>query len=136
MHGRKIYLKSWEFHVTSPTRKLHGEKLPVYPHFCDSLLRAYLTINKFDVIITKVYLNFSTRSDKDNLDFPGYNPVGVDLKIMHLFQELSIFYRKRYSIWNHVNFKQNIKQSTAKSNFLMNCYMSSKTKHNLKKSLE
>lgn len=34
--------------------------------------------NQIDVIITKVYLNFSSWFDNDNSDFPGYNPVWVD----------------------------------------------------------
>ena len=38
-----------------------------------SLLRSYLTINKFDIVcISETYLNFSTLSNNGNLDLPGY----------------------------------------------------------------
>ena len=37
------------------------------------LLKAYLVVNKFDIVcLSKTYLNSSCPFDDDNLDIPGY----------------------------------------------------------------
>ena len=44
-----------------------------------SLLRAYISINKIDIIcLSETYLNSSIPSDDDNLELPGYNLVRAD----------------------------------------------------------
>ena len=44
-----------------------------------SLLRAYIFINKIDIIcLSETYLDSSISSDNDNLELPGYNLVRVD----------------------------------------------------------
>ena len=45
--------------------------------FC--LLRAYISINKIDIIcLSETYLDSSISSDNDNLELPGYNLVRAD----------------------------------------------------------
>ena len=44
-----------------------------------SLLRAYISINKIDIIcLSETYLDSSIPSDDDNLELPGYNLVRAD----------------------------------------------------------
>ena len=44
-----------------------------------SLLKAYITANKMDVIcLLETYLDSSIKSDNDNLEIPGYNLVCSD----------------------------------------------------------
>ena len=44
-----------------------------------SLLRAYISINKIDIIcLSETYLDSSISSDNDNLELPGYNLVRAD----------------------------------------------------------
>ena len=44
-----------------------------------SLLRAYICINKIDIIcLSETYLDSSISSDNDNLELPGYNLVRAD----------------------------------------------------------
>ena len=44
-----------------------------------SLLRAYISINKTDIIcLSETYLDSSIPSDDDNLELPGYNLVRAD----------------------------------------------------------
>ena len=44
-----------------------------------SLLKAYITANKMDVIcLLETYLDSSIKSDNDNLEIPGYNLVRSD----------------------------------------------------------
>ena len=44
-----------------------------------SLLRAYTSINKFDIIcLSETYLDSSISSDDDNLELPGYSLVCAD----------------------------------------------------------
>ena len=44
-----------------------------------SLLSAYISIHKFDIIcFSETYLNSETLSDDDNLKIPGYNVNGDD----------------------------------------------------------
>ena len=44
-----------------------------------SLLRAYISVNKSDIIcLSETYLNPSTPFDDHNLELPGYNLVHVD----------------------------------------------------------
>ena len=44
-----------------------------------SLLRAYISINKIDIIcLSETYLDLSISSDNDNLELPGYNLVRAD----------------------------------------------------------
>ena len=44
-----------------------------------SLLRAYISVNKIDIIcLSETYLGSSIPSDDDNLELPGYNLERVD----------------------------------------------------------
>ena len=44
-----------------------------------SLLRAYISINKIDIIcLSETYLDSNISSDNDNLELPGYNSVHAD----------------------------------------------------------
>ena len=44
-----------------------------------SLLSAYISIHKFDIIcLSETYLNSETSSDDDNLKIPGYNTIRDD----------------------------------------------------------
>ena len=44
-----------------------------------SLLRAYISVNKIDIIcLSETYLDSSISSDNDNLELPGYNLVRAD----------------------------------------------------------
>ena len=44
-----------------------------------TLLRAYISINKIDIIcLSETYLDSSIPSDDDNLELPGYNLVRAD----------------------------------------------------------
>ena len=44
-----------------------------------SLLRAYISINKIDIIyLSETYLDSSISYDNDNLELPGYNLVRAD----------------------------------------------------------
>ena len=44
-----------------------------------SLLRAYISINKIDIIcFSETYLDSSISSDNDSLELPGYNLVRAD----------------------------------------------------------
>ena len=44
-----------------------------------SLLRAYISINKFDIIyLSETYLDSGISSDDNNLELPGYNLVRAD----------------------------------------------------------
>ena len=48
-------------------------------HIKLSLLRAYISINKFDIIcLSETYLDSNISSDNDNLELPGYNSVHAD----------------------------------------------------------
>ena len=49
-----------------------------------SLLRAYLAIDKFDVVcLSKTFLDSSNISDDDNFYFPGYNLVRTETSIKY-----------------------------------------------------
>ena len=48
-------------------------------HIKLSLLRAYISINKIDIIcLSETYLDSNISSDNDNLELPGYNSVHAD----------------------------------------------------------
>ena len=53
--------------------------IPAHNFIKLSLLRAYISINKTDIIcLSETYLDSSIPSDDDNLELPGYNLVRAD----------------------------------------------------------
>ena len=58
------------------------------------LLKAYVSIHKFDIIcISKTYLDSSTASDDNNLEIPGYTLVRSDYPSNNKRGGVCIYYK-------------------------------------------
>ena len=60
-----------------------------------SLLKAYITVHKFDIVcLSETYLDSSTRSDDDNLEIEGYDVARADHPTNTKRGGVCIFYKK------------------------------------------
>ena len=60
-----------------------------------SLLKAYITVHKFDIIcLSETYLDSSTRHDDENLEIPGYDIARADHPTNTKRGGVCIYYKK------------------------------------------
>ena len=70
----------------------HLHSIPVHNFLKLSLLRAYITVHKFDVIcLSETYLNSPILHDDNNLQIPGYNLHTLNVT-QGVFTTTSLFY--------------------------------------------